>query len=85
VEFFAGGLFLVALPQRIAIVTPSTDTNQPMHRKLNTVYRLALRQEIRDRLSLARHAKRHGLRVARLWHVEQAAAARRKLRNLPKP
>jgi hypothetical protein len=54
-------------------------------RKLNTVYRLALRQEIRDRLSLARHAKRRGLRVARLWHVEQAAAARRKLRNLPKP
>jgi hypothetical protein len=56
-----------------------------MHRKLNTVYQLALRQEIRDRLSLARHAKRRGLRVARLWHVEQAAAARRKLRNLPKP
>jgi hypothetical protein len=56
-----------------------------MHRKINTVYRLALRQEIRDQLSLARHSKRRGLRIARLWHVEQAAAARRKFRNLPKP
>jgi hypothetical protein len=43
-----------------------------------------LHQEIRDRRALARHANRHGLCVARLWHVEQAAAARRKLRNLLK-
>jgi hypothetical protein len=54
-------------------------------RKINTVYRLALRQEIADRLSLARHAKSRGLRVARIWHVEQAADARRKLRNLTTP
>ena len=73
--------------QRQVIVTPSTDTNQPMTttRKINTVYRLALRQEISDRLALAKHAKRRGLNVARLWQVELAAAARRKLRNLPKP
>jgi len=56
-----------------------------MTRKINTVYRLALRQEILDRLLLARHAKRRGLCIARVWHVEQAAVARRKLRNLPKP
>lgn len=54
-------------------------------RKLNTVYRLALRQEICDRLLLARIARRRGWRFARLWHIELAAAARRKLRNLPKP
>jgi hypothetical protein len=41
-----------------------------------------LKEEIRDRLTLARLARRRGLRIARLWHVEQAADARRKLRNL---
>ena len=39
------------------------------------------RQELRDRLALARHAKRHGLKVARLWHVENALYVRRQLRN----
>jgi hypothetical protein len=39
-----------------------------------------LHQEIRDRLALARHAKRRGLKVARLWHVELALDARRQLR-----
>ena len=39
-----------------------------------------LHQEIRDRLSLARHAKSRGLRIARLWHVELALDARRQLR-----
>ena len=39
-----------------------------------------LHQEIRDRLSLARHARRRGLKVARLWHVELALEARRQLR-----
>lgn len=63
------------------LTSPTTMTTT----KLNTVYRIALRQEIRDRLWLARHAKSHGLRVARLWHVEQAADARRKLRNLTTP
>jgi len=44
-----------------------------------------LHQEIRDRLALARHARRRGLQVARRWHVELALDARRQLRNLPKP
>jgi len=44
-----------------------------------------LHQEIRDRLALARHARRRGLQVARRWHVELALDARRELRNLPKP
>jgi hypothetical protein len=39
-----------------------------------------LHEEIRDRRALARHAKRHGLKVARLWHVELALDARRQLR-----
>ena len=37
-------------------------------------------QEIRDRLALARHAKRQGLKVARLWHVQLALNARAELR-----
>lgn len=41
-----------------------------------------LHQEIRDRLALARHAKRRGLKIARIWHVELALDARRQLRNL---
>jgi len=41
----------------------------------------ALRQELRDRLTLARHAKRHGLRVARMFHLELAISARRMIRN----
>ena len=40
-----------------------------------------LHEEIRDRLALARHAKRHGLKVARAWHVQCALEARRQLRN----
>ena len=39
-----------------------------------------LHQEIRDRRALARHARRHGLQVARRWHVECALDARRQLR-----
>jgi hypothetical protein len=39
-----------------------------------------LRQEIRDRRALARHAKHYGLRVARRWHVELALDSRRQLR-----
>ena len=39
-----------------------------------------LHEEIRDRLALARHARRHGLRIARRWHVELALDARRQLR-----
>jgi hypothetical protein len=39
-----------------------------------------LHEEIRYRRALARHAKRHGLKVARLWHVELALNARRQLR-----
>ena len=39
-----------------------------------------LHEEIRDRRALARHAKRLGLCIARLWHVELALDARRQLR-----
>jgi hypothetical protein len=39
-----------------------------------------LHEEIRDRRALARHARRHGLRIARRWHVELALDARRQLR-----
>jgi hypothetical protein len=38
-------------------------------------------QEIRDRLALARHAKRQGLEFIRRWHVENALYVRRQLRN----
>jgi len=44
-----------------------------------------LHSEIRDRLALARHARRMGKPNARRWHIEQAVAARLELRNLPKP
>jgi len=44
-----------------------------------------LHSEIRDRLALARHARRMGKPNARRWHIEQAVAARRELRSLPKP
>ena len=40
-----------------------------------------LHQEIRDRLALARHAKRQGLKLARLWHVENALYVRRQMRK----
>ena len=40
-----------------------------------------LHQEIRDRLALARQAKRQWLKFARLWHIENALYARRQLRN----
>jgi hypothetical protein len=40
-----------------------------------------LHEEIRDRRALARHAKRHGLKVARLWHVQLALNARAELRH----
>ena len=39
------------------------------------------RQEIRDRLALARHAKRKGWKLARLWHVENALYVRRQMRK----
>lgn len=40
----------------------------------------ALREEIADRLTLARIARRRGLQVARRFHVEFALAARKSLR-----
>ena len=40
-----------------------------------------LNEEIRDRLALARHAKRKGLKFARLWHVENALYVRRQMRT----
>ena len=43
-----------------------------------------LHEEIRDRRALARHARRHGLKVARLWHVQMALNARAELRNQPR-
>jgi hypothetical protein len=39
-----------------------------------------LHQEIQDRLTLARHARRLGLQIARRFHVEIALDARRQLR-----
>jgi hypothetical protein len=41
-----------------------------------------LHQELRDRLALARHARRNRLRIARVWHLALALDARRKLRSL---
>lgn len=52
--------------------TPAGLPHQPMIHELH--------QEIRDRLALARHAKRRGWRFARVWHVELALDARRQLR-----
>jgi hypothetical protein len=43
-----------------------------------------LHQEIRERLALARHARRMGKPNARRWHVQQALDARAELRNLPR-
>ena len=43
-----------------------------------------LRQELRDRLALARHARRNNFRIARAWHLALALDARRKLRT-PQP
>lgn len=40
-----------------------------------------LRQEIRDRLALARHAKRRRKMFARAWHVELAIKARAELKE----
>ena len=53
--------------------------------QLETICRVWLRQEIADRRALASHARRRGLRIARIWHIVKATDARRKLRNLPKP
>ena len=53
--------------------------------QLEIICRVWLRQEIADRRALASHARRHGLRIARIWHIVKATDARRKLRNLPKP
>lgn len=39
-----------------------------------------LKEEIRDRLKLARMARRRGWRFARIWHIELALAARAELR-----
>ena len=39
-----------------------------------------LHQEIRERLALARHARRMGKPNARRWHVQQALDARAELR-----
>ncbi len=44
-----------------------------------------LHEEIRDRLALARHARRMGKQIARRWHVETALAARTELRNRNTP
>ena len=40
-----------------------------------------LKEEIRGRRALARHARRRGLKVARLWHVQLALNARAELRH----
>ena len=53
--------------------------------QLEIICRVSLRQEIAERRALAGHARRHGLRIARIWHIIKATDARRKLRNLPKP
>jgi hypothetical protein len=42
-----------------------------------------LHQELRDRLALARHARRNKLRIARVWHLALALDARRRLRAKP--
>ena len=42
-----------------------------------------LRQELRDRLALARHARRMGRTIARCYHLALALDARRKLRAKP--
>ena len=39
-----------------------------------------LKEEIRDRLALARHARRMGKLNARRWHVQLALNARAELR-----
>ena len=39
-----------------------------------------LHEEIRERLALARHARRMGKPNARLWHVQLALNARAELR-----
>ena len=39
-----------------------------------------LNEEIRGRRALARHAKRQGLKIARVWHVQLALTARAELR-----
>ena len=39
-----------------------------------------LKEEIRDRLALARHARRMGKLNARRWHIQQALNARAELR-----
>jgi hypothetical protein len=39
-----------------------------------------LREEICERRALARHARRHGLKVARRWHIQLALNARAELR-----
>ena len=39
-----------------------------------------LHDEVRDRLALARHARRLDLQIARRFHTELALAARRQLR-----
>lgn len=55
---------------------PATPAGLP-HRPM-TIHEL--RQEIRDRRALARHAKRRGLKIARAWHVQLALNARAELR-----
>ena len=67
-------------PQRSTIntrppATPAGNTAPP------TMTIHELNEEIRDRLALARHAKRKGLKFARLWHVENALYVRRQMRT----
>jgi len=42
----------------------------------------ATRQEIRDRLALARHARKLGLMLAHAWHVRRAVEARQNARAM---
>jgi hypothetical protein len=42
-----------------------------------------LHQELRDRLALARHARRHGFMIIRAHHLALVLDARRKLRSKP--
>ena len=74
--FFAGGLFLLQFCNRW--VASRRNQHQP-------TMTANLHQEIRERLALARHARRMGKPNARRWHVQQALDARAELRNLPKP
>ena len=74
---FAGGLFLLQFCNG-GVWSPHR-SEQRDDQPTMTIHEL--NEEIRDRRALARHAKRHGLKVARLWHVQLALNARAELRH----